>query len=112
VPGGQDRDLTLGHQLLAVESGEGVERRVHERDVGAAVAQQPFLLAHAAQQHLDLGGAGLGRVGVEEFLQQVVGPGGLDPRTPEQGAVTAIRLAMLPGGGPSGTFLEDDGVIP
>ena len=34
------------------------------------------------------------------------------PRTPEQGAATAIRLATLPDGGPSGTFSEDDGVIP
>ena len=34
------------------------------------------------------------------------------PRTPEQGAATAIRLATLPDGGPSGTFVEDDGVIP
>jgi len=34
------------------------------------------------------------------------------PRTPEQGAVTAIRLATLPDGGPSGSFFEDDGVIP
>ena len=34
------------------------------------------------------------------------------PRTPEQGAVTAIRLATLPDGGPSGSFFEDGGVIP
>ena len=34
------------------------------------------------------------------------------PRTPEQGAATAIRLATLPDGGPSGSFVEDDGVIP
>ena len=38
--------------------------------------------------------------------------GFLGPRTPEQGAATAIRLATLPDGGPSGTFLEDEGVIP
>jgi NAD(P)-dependent dehydrogenase (short-subunit alcohol dehydrogenase family) len=35
----------------------------------------------------------------------------LGPRTPEQGAATAIRLATLPDGGPSGAFLEDEGVI-
>ncbi|MER6945426.1 SDR family oxidoreductase [Nonomuraea sp. NPDC000554] len=34
------------------------------------------------------------------------------PRTPEQGAATAIRLATLPDGGPTGSFFEDDGVIP
>lgn len=33
-------------------------------------------------------------------------------RTPEQGAATAIRLATLPDGGPTGGFFEDDGVIP
>ena len=33
------------------------------------------------------------------------------PRTPEQGAATAIRLATLPDGGPTGSFFEDDGVI-
>ncbi|MFD5895653.1 SDR family oxidoreductase [Streptomyces sp. NPDC060366] len=38
--------------------------------------------------------------------------GFLGPRTPEQGAATAIRLATLPDGGPSGSFFEDDGVIP
>lgn len=34
------------------------------------------------------------------------------PRTPEQGAATAIRLVTLPDGGPTGSFFEDDGVIP
>jgi NAD(P)-dependent dehydrogenase (short-subunit alcohol dehydrogenase family) len=34
------------------------------------------------------------------------------PRAPEQGAATAIRLATLPDGGPSGSFFEDEGVIP
>ncbi|MCS0600834.1 SDR family oxidoreductase [Streptomyces sp. LP11] len=34
------------------------------------------------------------------------------PRTPEQGAATAIRLATLADGGPTGGFFEDDGVIP
>jgi NAD(P)-dependent dehydrogenase (short-subunit alcohol dehydrogenase family) len=33
-------------------------------------------------------------------------------RTPEQGAATAIRLATLPDGGPTGSFFEDDGVVP
>ncbi|MGW4978944.1 SDR family oxidoreductase [Streptomyces mirabilis] len=34
------------------------------------------------------------------------------PRTPEQGAAAAIRLATLPDGGPTGAFFEDDGIIP
>ncbi|MBB5782690.1 SDR family oxidoreductase [Nonomuraea jabiensis] len=34
------------------------------------------------------------------------------PRTPEQGAATAIRLATLPDDGPTGSFFEDAGVIP
>ncbi|WP_181805571.1 SDR family oxidoreductase [Streptomyces shenzhenensis] len=33
-------------------------------------------------------------------------------RTPEQGAATAIRLATLSDGGPTGSFFEDDGVVP
>ncbi|MBK3573477.1 SDR family oxidoreductase [Streptomyces sp. MBT65] len=34
------------------------------------------------------------------------------PRTPQQGAATAIRLATLPDGGPTGSFFEDAGVVP
>ncbi|MUN35555.1 SDR family oxidoreductase [Actinomadura litoris] len=34
------------------------------------------------------------------------------PRTAEQGAAIAIRLATMPDGGPTGSFFEDDGVIP
>ena len=33
-------------------------------------------------------------------------------RTPQQGAATAIRLATLPAGGPTGGFFDDDGEIP
>ncbi|WP_406144069.1 SDR family oxidoreductase [Streptomyces sp. NBC_01012] len=33
-------------------------------------------------------------------------------RTPEQGAATAIRLATLPDGGPSGGFFDDAGEVP
>ncbi|MEU5703930.1 SDR family oxidoreductase [Streptomyces aurantiacus] len=33
-------------------------------------------------------------------------------RTPEQGAATPVRLATLPDGGPTGSFFEDDGVVP
>ncbi|MEU4195532.1 SDR family oxidoreductase [Kribbella sp. NPDC026611] len=34
------------------------------------------------------------------------------PRTPEQGAAIAIRLGTLPDNGPTGSFFDDDGVIP
>ncbi|MEU6355915.1 SDR family oxidoreductase [Streptomyces sp. NPDC047072] len=34
------------------------------------------------------------------------------PRTPQQGAAVAIRLATLPDDGPTGAFFEDDGVVP
>lgn len=34
------------------------------------------------------------------------------PRTPEQGAAVAIRLATLPDDGPRGGFFDDDGVVP
>jgi hypothetical protein len=33
-------------------------------------------------------------------------------RTPEQCAAIAIRLATLPGDGPTGGYFEDAGVIP
>ncbi len=33
-------------------------------------------------------------------------------RTAEQGAATAIRLATLPDGGPTGAFFDDDGPVP
>ena len=33
-------------------------------------------------------------------------------RTAEQGAATPLRLATLPADGPSGSFFDDDGVIP
>ena len=33
-------------------------------------------------------------------------------RTPEQGAAIAIRLATLPGDGPTGGFFDDSGVVP
>jgi NAD(P)-dependent dehydrogenase (short-subunit alcohol dehydrogenase family) len=34
------------------------------------------------------------------------------PRTPDQGAAIAIRLATLPDDGPRGGFFNDDGVVP
>ncbi|MFD6159727.1 SDR family oxidoreductase [Nocardia sp. NPDC060256] len=34
------------------------------------------------------------------------------PRTPDQGAAIAIRLATLPDNGPRGGFFDDEGVVP
>nr|WP_211659156.1 SDR family oxidoreductase [Phytoactinopolyspora halophila] len=34
------------------------------------------------------------------------------PRTPEQGAAIAVRLATLPDDGPRGSFFNDDGTVP
>lgn len=34
------------------------------------------------------------------------------PRTPEQGAAIALRLATLPDDGPRGGFFDDEGVVP
>jgi NAD(P)-dependent dehydrogenase (short-subunit alcohol dehydrogenase family) len=33
------------------------------------------------------------------------------PRTPEQGAIAAIRMATLPTDGPTGSYVQEDGVI-
>ncbi|MEU4422247.1 SDR family oxidoreductase [Actinoplanes sp. NPDC024001] len=37
---------------------------------------------------------------------------GFQGRSPQEAAATAIRLATLPDGGPTGSFVNDDGVIP
>jgi NAD(P)-dependent dehydrogenase (short-subunit alcohol dehydrogenase family) len=37
---------------------------------------------------------------------------GFQGRPPQEAAATAIRLATLPDGGPTGSFFNDDGVIP
>ncbi|TCB96513.1 SDR family oxidoreductase [Micromonospora zingiberis] len=37
---------------------------------------------------------------------------GFQGRPPQQATATAIRLATLPDGGPTGSFFNDDGVIP
>jgi NAD(P)-dependent dehydrogenase (short-subunit alcohol dehydrogenase family) len=34
------------------------------------------------------------------------------PRTPEQGAIAAVRLATLPADGPTGGFFDEDGPVP
>jgi NAD(P)-dependent dehydrogenase (short-subunit alcohol dehydrogenase family) len=33
-------------------------------------------------------------------------------RTPTQGAVAAVRMATIPAGGPTGTFVDDEGAVP
>lgn len=34
------------------------------------------------------------------------------PRSPAQGAIAAVRMATIPGDGPSGTFTNEDGPLP
>ncbi|WP_328710937.1 SDR family NAD(P)-dependent oxidoreductase [Microbispora hainanensis] len=50
---------------------------MQQRHVGPPVAQQPLLLADAAQQHVDRDRAGLGGVRVEQLGQQLAGRTGL-----------------------------------
>ena len=108
MPGGQDGDLLLGQQVLGVEPGEGVEGPLHERHVGAAVAQHPRLVSHAAQQHLDLGRVRLGGVGVEKLPQQFVIRAGL--RRQRQ-AVRGGRGAAGAAGGRGGSVEDGAGLV-
>ena len=50
---------------------------MQQRHVGPPVAQQPFLLADPAQEHVDGDRAGFGGVGVEQLRQQLAGRAGL-----------------------------------
>ncbi|GAB3985080.1 hypothetical protein GCM10029978_096690 [Actinoallomurus acanthiterrae] len=74
---GKNRDLAFDAEVLGVEPGEVVERPVHERHVGAPVAEQPRLLADLAQEDLDRCRTGFARERVEEPSQQLVGCPGL-----------------------------------
>lgn len=108
VPGGQDGDLLFGQQVFGVEAGEGVEGSLHERHVGAAIAQHPGLVSHAAQQHLDLGRIGFGGVGVEKLPQQFVVRAGLGC---QRQAVRGGRGAAGMAGGCGGSAEDDAGLV-
>lgn len=100
----EDRDLTLGVQVLGVEAGGVVERPMQQGYVGPAVVQQPCLLARPAQHDVHGDGAGLGGVGVEEFRRQFTG--GARLRGQNHGGAAGRRE-----GGPAGApFGGLDGV--
>jgi len=77
VPRGQERDLAFDVDVLGVETGEVIDRPVHECHVGATVAEQPRLLADLAQQNLDRCRCGFTRDRGEELLQHIVRGSGL-----------------------------------
>ncbi len=60
VARGQDRDAVLDVERHVGEPVEVVERHVQQREVGAAVAQVVDPVGRAAEEDLDLAGAGLG----------------------------------------------------
>lgn len=85
-------------------------------DVGPVMAayapSKTFLNAVTVQYARKLAGTGILINAVCPGLVATDFNGFYGPRTPEQGAATAIRLATLPDGGPTGSFFEDDGVVP
>jgi NAD(P)-dependent dehydrogenase (short-subunit alcohol dehydrogenase family) len=85
-------------------------------DVGPIMAayapSKSFLNAVTVQYARQLAGTGVLINAVCPGLVATDFTGFHGPRTPEQGAATAIRLATLPDGGPTGSFFEDDGVVP
>jgi NAD(P)-dependent dehydrogenase (short-subunit alcohol dehydrogenase family) len=98
MPGRKDHHLPLGEQVLGVEAGRRVERPVQQRHVGAAVAQQPLLLADATQLHVDGDGVRFDGVGVEQFRQQFGGRAGLRGQD-EAGAAVRRAAGAAVGGG-------------
>jgi hypothetical protein len=106
--GGHDGDLLLGQHVLGVEPGQGVEGPLHERHVGAAVAQHPRLVAHAAQHHVDLGGVRSGGVRVEQVAQQLVVRAGLGR---QRQAVGGLGGATGAAGGRLGAVEDGAGLV-
>jgi NAD(P)-dependent dehydrogenase (short-subunit alcohol dehydrogenase family) len=80
--------------------------------MAAYAPSKSFLNAVTVQYARQLAGTGILINAACPGLVATDFTGFLGPRTPEQGAATAIRLATLPDGGPTGSFFEDDGVVP
>ncbi len=95
---GQDRDLALDAEVSGVKPGQVVDRPV----LNSITAQYARALAHT---NVIVNAACPGYVATD-FT------GFNSPRTPEEGAKIAIRLATLPDDGPRGGFFDDEGVIP
>ncbi|MER5863014.1 SDR family NAD(P)-dependent oxidoreductase [Kitasatospora sp. NPDC002040] len=78
----------------------------------AYLASKTFLNAVTVQYAKELSGTGiLVNSGCPGFTATDLN-GFQGVRTPQQGAAIAIRLATLPGDGPSGGFFDDGGTVP
>jgi NAD(P)-dependent dehydrogenase (short-subunit alcohol dehydrogenase family) len=105
-------------RIVNVSSGVGSLTRQADPDIeigpvmAAYAPSKSFLNAVTVQYARQLAGTGILINAACPGLVATDLTGFLGPRTPEQGAATAIRLATLADGGPSGSFWEDDGVVP
>ncbi|GAA4430553.1 hypothetical protein GCM10023169_34070 [Georgenia halophila] len=70
---GKDRHLSFREKVLGVESGEVVERTMHECHVSVSCAQETCLLADLAQEHLNRCRTGCVGMCIEQGSQQLVG---------------------------------------
>jgi NAD(P)-dependent dehydrogenase (short-subunit alcohol dehydrogenase family) len=105
-------------RIVNVSSGVGSLTRQADPDIeigpvmAAYAPSKSFLNAVTVQYARQLAGTNILINAACPGLVATDFSGFLGLRTPEQGAATAIRLATLPDGGPTGTFWEDDGVVP
>jgi NAD(P)-dependent dehydrogenase (short-subunit alcohol dehydrogenase family) len=105
-------------RIVNVSSGVGSLTRQADPDIeigpvmAAYAPSKSFLNAVTVQYARQLAGTNILINAACPGLVATDFSGFLGLRTPEQGAATAIRLATLPDGGPTGTFSEDDGVVP
>ncbi|QEU82460.1 SDR family oxidoreductase [Streptomyces subrutilus] len=105
-------------RIVNVSSAVGSLTRQADPDIeigpvmGAYAPSKTFLNAVTVQYARQFAGTGILINAACPGLVATDFTGFHGPRTPEQGAATAIRLATLPDGGPTGSFFEDDGTIP
>jgi NAD(P)-dependent dehydrogenase (short-subunit alcohol dehydrogenase family) len=105
-------------RIVNVSSGVGSLTRQADPDIeigpvmAAYAPSKSFLNAVTVQYARQLAGTNILINAACPGLVATDFSGFLGLRTPEQGAATAIRLATLPDGGPTGAFWEDDGVVP
>ncbi|MEU3062634.1 SDR family oxidoreductase [Streptomyces subrutilus] len=105
-------------RIVNVSSAVGSLTRQADPDIdigpvmGAYAPSKTFLNAVTVQYARQFAGTGILVNAACPGLVATDFTGFHGPRTPEQGAATAIRLATLPDGGPTGSFFEDDGAIP
>ena len=96
MPRWHQRNLALHVQVLGVEPGEVIDWAMHERYVGAPVAEQPGLLADLAQQYVDRYRIRSAGNGLEKPLEQPDGRSGL--RCEHQRAFGIAGAARSPRG--------------